>query len=109
MMAIRKMPARFYENAPDIVKAGILDIVTIVPAQPLDYDIILKPEGSDDIAGVDFGRDGARGCHFFLKRHELRAYRDRNRRKRVAWAELPEATKRAIVAYLEWNPEAESE
>jgi hypothetical protein len=33
--------------------------------------------------------------------HEMRAFRDRNRRKRVAWRDLPEPTQQAIVHYLE--------
>lgn len=31
---------------------------------------------------------------------QARAYRGRNRRKRVAWRDLPEPTQRALVAYL---------
>jgi hypothetical protein len=36
-----------------------------------------------------------------LEPHEAREYRETNRRNRVAWRDLPEATRRAIVAYLE--------
>lgn len=98
----RQAPRRFFEGAPDIVKAQVLDFIKIEPAAPLDFDIILRPEPSPaEIVGLDFDRDGASGCHFFLKPHEMRAYRERNRRKRAAWLDLPEATRRAILAYLE--------
>lgn len=98
----RGMPNRFMQGAPDIVKRSIIDILAIKPAAPLDYDIIFRPLPDDsEITGLDFDRYGWHGCHFFLKRHEARAYRERNRRKRVAWAELPPATQNAIVAYLE--------
>jgi hypothetical protein len=108
----RQMPRRFMECAPPIVKARVLDITSINPAAPLDFDIVLREPVTDNESGdsygfngVDFGVYGERGCHFFLKPHEMRAYRDRNRRKRVAWRDMPEATQKAIVAYLEWNPE----
>jgi hypothetical protein len=98
----RRMPRRFMEQAPEIVRAQVLDIIRIEPAAPLDFDLILKPEpNAAEIVGVDFDHDGARGCHFFLKPHEMRAYRERNRRKRIAWHDLPAATQSAIVAYLE--------
>jgi hypothetical protein len=106
------MPRRFMEGAPPIVKAGVLDIIAIRPAAPLDFDIVLREPVTDNetgeiygFNGVDFGVYGERGCHFFLNPHEMRDYRDRNRRKRVAWRDMPEATQKAIVAYLEWNPE----
>lgn len=108
----RGMPARFMEGAPEIVRKNVLDIIAIKPAAPLDFDVLLRPDPADmvdmhraEITGLDFGCSGARGCHFFLRPRDLVGYRDRNRRKRVAWADLPEATRKAIVAYLEWNPE----
>jgi|TARA_R100000049_G_C1944148_1_gene88795 hypothetical protein len=107
IMQFRQAPARFFEGAPDIVKAQVLDFIKVIPAAPLEFDVLLCPASDDrEVTGVDFGQRGARGCHFSLKPHEARAYRDRNRRKRAAWSELPEPTQRAIVAYLEWNPEA---
>lgn len=103
----RGMPRRFLECAPDIVRAQVLDLIRITPAAPLDFDVILRPDPNpQEIVGLDFDRDGAQGCHFFLQPHEARAYRDRNRRKRVAWRDLPEPTQRALVAYLEWDPAA---
>lgn len=103
----RGMPRRFLEGAPDIVRAQVLDLIRIAPAAPLDFDVILRPEPNpQEIFGLDFGQYGERGQHFFLKPHEARAYRGRNRRKRVAWRDLPEPTQRALVAYLEWNPAA---
>ena len=96
------MPARFMEGAPDIVRRNVIDIIGIVPAAPLDFDIVLRPEpDADEIVGLDFGMCGSQGCHFFLKPHEMRAYRERNRRKRVAWSDLPEPTQKAVLAYLE--------
>jgi hypothetical protein len=101
----RGMPARYLEGAPDSVRRHVLDIIKIVPAAPLDFDIVIRPfPGAAGIDGLDFGADGSRGCHFYLQPHEMRAYRDRNRRKRVAWSDLPERTQRAILAYLEWTP-----
>lgn len=102
----RAMPARFYAGAPEIVRKGVLDIFKIAPAAPLEFDIVLKPESpitdmsSAEIAGLDFGANGAQGCHFCLKPHEMRDYRERNRRKRVAWADLPAPTQAAIIRYL---------
>lgn len=98
----RRAPARYFECAPDIVRAQVLDLIKITPGAPLDYDVILKP-GPDpqEVVGLDFGNYGERGCHFFLKPWEMARYRGRNRRKRAAWLDLPEPTRRAIVAYLE--------
>lgn len=96
----RGMPARFMEGAPDVVKCQVLDIIRIVPAAPLDFDVVFRPEpDAPEIFGLDFDTHGAQGCHFFLKPHEARAYRGRNRRKRVAWRDLPDATQKAILTY----------
>ena len=97
----RGMPARFMDGAPDVVKHNVIDILAIVPAAPLDYDVCFRDVDSGEMSGLDFDKHGAQGCHFFLKPHTMRAYRERNRRKRVAWRDLPAATQRAIVAYLE--------
>lgn len=98
----RGMPARYMQDAPAIVRAQVLDLIRIEPAAPLDFDVVLRPEPNpSEIVGVDFDNYGAQGCHFFLKPHEARAYRERNRRKRIAWRDLPEPTRRAILAYLE--------
>lgn len=100
----RSMPARFMEGAPAIVRKNVVDIIKIIPAAPLDYDVIFRQDDTPDDAksyGLDFDKYGARGCHFYLMNHAMRAYRERNRRKRVAWRDLPAATQSAIVAYLE--------
>ena len=97
---VKRMPARFYNHAPESVVAGVADIIAIVPAAPLDYDIVFREKVDGQVVGLDFDRDGAQGCHSFLESHELRAYRDRNRRKRVAWSDLPEATRARVLAYL---------
>lgn len=98
----RQMPARFLSGAPVVVRDQVLDLFAVIPAAPLDFDLILRPDPRvEEITGLDFGRDGAQGPHFFLTPTEWVGYRDRNRRKRVAWADLPEATRAAIVAYLE--------
>lgn len=98
----RGMPARFMKDAPAIVRKGVVDILAIVPAAPLDFDIVLR-EGAtmEEMTGLDFGTNGERGCHFFQTAHAMAAYRARNRRKRTAWNDLPEATRKAIIAYLE--------
>jgi hypothetical protein len=98
----RGMPARFLADAPEIVRRSLVDILAIVPAAPLDYDVIFRPEpDAPEIVGLDFDGDGSRGCHFFLNPHDARGYRERMRRKRVAWRDLPERTKAAILCYLE--------
>lgn len=98
----RGMPRRFLADAPAIVRDKVIDIIAIRPAAPLDYDVVFRPgPGADEIVGLDFGNSGARGQHFFLKPHEACAYRERNRRKRVAWEDLPEPTRAAILNYLE--------
>ena len=100
----RGMPARFTDGAPDVVKRSVIDILAIVPAAPLDYDVIFRqpdtPRGGASY-GLEFGRHGTQGCHFYLTNSDMREYRERSRRKRVAWRDLPDATQRAIVAYLE--------
>jgi hypothetical protein len=96
------MPARFIDGMPDKVRRDVIDIIKITPAAPLDFDVTFRdvsPNGNQ-MTGLDFGADGAQGCHFFLNCHEMRDYRERNRRKRVAWRDLPEATKRAIIRYV---------
>ena len=101
----RQMPRRFMDGAPAIVRREVIDIIAVRPAAPLDFDIVFRTVAGDgcrqEMAGLDFGNEGSRGCHFFLNPHEMRAYRERNRRKRVAWRDLPAATQRAIVRYLE--------
>lgn len=98
----RQMPRRYLEGAPAIVQAQVLDLIKVTPAAPLEFDIVLRPEPNpQEIVGVDFGNYGERGCHFFLTPRQWVGYRDRNRRKRAAWRDLPEPTQRAIVAYLE--------
>jgi hypothetical protein len=97
----RGMPARFMEGAPSIVRKSIIDVIRIEPPAPLDFDVCLRDDAAGQMVGLDFDRDGARGCHFFLRPHEMRAYRERNRRKRVAWADLPAPTQAAILSYLE--------
>jgi len=104
----RAMPRRYLEGAPAVVRAQVLDLFKIVPAAPLDFDVVLSAPVTDletgevyGFNGVDFGAHGTQGQHFYLKKTELRRYRDANRRKRVAWRDLPEPTQRAIVAYLE--------
>lgn len=109
----RQAPARFFEGAPEIVRKGVLDIISIIPAAPLEYDIIFSGPVTDretgevyGYNGLDFGEWGAQGCHFFLSVRpgadlNIRDYRERNRRRRVAWRDLPEPTQRAILRYLE--------
>ncbi len=98
----RGMPARYMHDAPAVVRRHILDLIRIEPSAPLDFDIVLRPDPNPtEIVGLDFGADGSRGCHFFLKPYEARAYRERNRRNRIAWRDLPGPTRRAILAYLE--------
>lgn len=78
----------------------ILAIIKIEPPAPMDYDVLMK-ESDGTTFGLDFDRDGYQGCHFYLQPHEMHAYRKANRRKRVAFEELPEKTQRAINTYLE--------
>lgn len=100
----RRAPRRFLVDAPAIVRKNVVDIIEIKTAAPLDYDVIFRqpsePRGGASYC-LDFGNAGEQGCHFYLPGDEMRAYRERNRRHRVAWNELPAATQRAIVAYLE--------
>lgn len=100
---LRGMPRRFMEGAPEAVRKGVIDLFRVDPPAPLEFDVVLRETGdlpSAECIGLDFGDTGLRGCHFFLKQHEMRAYRERNRNKRVAWKDLPEETKAAILAYL---------
>lgn len=96
----RGMPARFMQGAPNNVRKALIDIIEINPPAPLDYDIVFRDPSGGQMTGLDFDKLGYRGCHFFLDPHEMRAYRERNRRKRVAWNELPKATQSAILDYL---------
>jgi hypothetical protein len=98
----RGMPARFMQDAPAIVRAQVLDLIQNPRNNVCEFDVILRPEPNpQEIVGLDFDNRGRRGCHFFLKPSEARNYRDRNRRKRIAWRDLPEPTRAAIVAYLQ--------
>ena len=101
-MQFRKAPARFFDGAPAIVKAHVLDLIKITPPAPLDFDVIFRPDPeAQEVTGLDFASNGAQGCHFSLKPWEASAYLQRNARKRVAWSDLPVATQAHIVAYLE--------
>ena len=100
----RSAPARFFEGAPEIVKAKIAVIHGPFKETVCEYDALFKETTGgtrSEVIGLDFGRYGAQGCHFFLAPHECRAYRERCRRNRIAWADLPEATQKAIVNYLQ--------
>lgn len=101
----RQMPRRFMQDAPAIVHAQVLDLIGPHKDSVCEYDIILRPEPAPrremQVVGLDFDKGGAQGCHFFLEPHQAAAYRERNRRKRVAWSDLPAPTQKAIVAYLE--------
>lgn len=100
----RGMPARFMEGAPDIVRDKVCDLIRVNPPAPLDFDVIFKGVIGDgvraEMTGLDFSAGGAQGCHFFLHPHDMAAYRAKNRRKRIAWRDLPEPTQRRIVGYL---------
>ena len=100
----RGMPRRFMVDAPAIVRGNVVDVLAIKPGAPLEYDIIFRqssePRGGASY-GLDFGSGGEQGCHFYLTNHDMRGYRERKRRHRVAWNDLPNETQRAIVAYLE--------
>jgi hypothetical protein len=97
----RGMPARFMDGAPDVIRRNVLDIVATPRDSVLEYDVVFRPEpDAAEIVGLDFGVYGWQGCHFFLEPHKARAYRERNRRKRVAWADLPEPTRKSILRYL---------
>jgi len=96
----RGMPARFMIGAPENVRRDVIDILDNGPDAALRYDVIFRPEpDAPEIVGLDFG-DDMRGCHFFLKPHEMRAYRARNRLRRVAWLDLPERVRSNIRHYL---------
>lgn len=96
----RGMPARFMADAPEDVRRAIIDIIAIRPAAPLDFDVVFRDTSGGEMAGLDFGTRGERGCHFFLAPHEMRDYRERNQRNRVAWKDLPPDTRNAISDYL---------
>jgi hypothetical protein len=101
----REMPKRFTEGVPEKVRRDVIDIIKITPAAPLDYDVVFRhvetlPGWRSEMVGLDFGQHGERGCHFFLEPHQMRDYRGRNRRKRVAWKDLPNETQASIIAYV---------
>ena len=99
----RGMPARFMADAPEIVRRNVVDIIAVKPAAPLEYDVIFRqdaePRGGTSY-GLDFGNGGEQGCHFYLSDYDMRAYRERTRRKRTRWADLPKPTQTAILRYL---------
>lgn len=102
-MTPRQAPARFFTNAPEIVRRSILVIHGPFKDTPCPFEILFRPEPDDtQVTGLDFDSHGAQGCHFFLKPWEARNYRERNRRtKRLAWTDLPAPTQSAILRYLE--------
>lgn len=97
----RGMPARFMNGAPDIVRKNVIDIIS--DSAPLDYDVIFRqqdtPRGGASY-GLNFDKYGDRGQHFYLTNYDMRAYRACQRRRRVAWLDLPEATRKSIVNYI---------
>jgi hypothetical protein len=96
------MPARYLKDAPEIVRKNVLDVLGPFGDLHQGFDVILRPDpGAQEVIGLQIALHGWLASHFFLKPHEMRAYRARNRRKRGAWADLPERTQRALVAYLE--------
>lgn len=101
----RGMPERFMNGAPKIVKKEIIDIIKT--DGNLEYDVIfrhveppLKGSFHSEMSGLDFDSYGSRGCHFFLSVSDMKAYRERKRKDRVYWNDLPEATQKGIVSYL---------
>jgi hypothetical protein len=97
----RRAPARFFDGAPEIVRKGVVGVYLNPRDTVLEYDVILSEGDGENVIGLDFGTYGWVGCHFFLRPHEYRGYNARNRRKRVAWADLPAKTRDSIVDYLE--------
>lgn len=97
---VRRMPKRFLAGAP----REILDVFDYKDkAAPLRFDVIFADTyGHDDqrgpyVCGVDYGEHGERGCSFELSVWEAQGFRRRNSRKRIAWTDLPEPTKTAIL------------
>ena len=102
----RGMPARYLKDAPEIVRQNVLDVLgQHVPAHDSRlrlYDVVFRPGLNPvEVVSAYFDASGWHGCPTPLNPHDMRKYRARNRRKRVAWADLPKVTQKALVAYLE--------
>lgn len=99
---VRRMPKRFLENAPE----QVYDIFDN-PETHDRYTIVLKPY--EHRLGMFAPYLGASenpfspqgfGISDEMPVHMLRSYRDRNRRARISWNELPEAVKRAVKGLI---------
>lgn len=99
----RAAPSRFRVGMPAIVQTHILDIFGPFEDAVCEYEVLFKPSrpnNPEEIEGLDFDADGGRGCTFGLNPWQARRYRERFRRRRVAWSDLPEATRVRIATEL---------
>ena len=99
----RRMPRRFLDGAPDYV----LDIIDHGPNGPHDrYAVVFgKSEmchanGTYYLHGLGLSESGA-SYWFELTRADCAAYRARNRRRRIAWNDLPVCVREAVIDRVE--------
>lgn len=91
---LRRAPKRF--GYPP----GILDVFRYTEPSPCPLDVVFDSHAPQYYAS-DFYEDGSRGCSFEMATHEFRAYRARNRHRRVAWSDLSDGARAAILRYME--------
>ena len=95
MTTIKRMPKRFLEDAP----REVYDIFDNGGETHDRYDVFLSPE-QDFIPLIAFNEDGG-FYHEDLEVWQFRGYRDRVRKTRIAWNDLPEVIRKNVLYEIE--------
>jgi hypothetical protein len=97
-MTMRRFGARWRD---DSTPRDVLDVFFIEGR----YEVLLRngaTDGSEEWAdGLDVDPEGFRHPSFELEPHQARAYRYRNGKRRVRWADVPQPVRAIVAAWLE--------
>ena len=97
MAMIKRMPKRFLEDAP----REVYDIFDNGGETSDRYDVFLSPE-QDFIHLTSYTQAGW-FYHDDLPVMQFRGYRDRVRKTRIAWNDLPEKIRKHVLYEIEEN------
>lgn len=100
----RRAPVRFMEGAP----LAVIDCIDNGPQWSNDrYDIIFDTSQASAIHYLNGISCTASGGWYTFELHalDMRELRERNRRKRIAWRELPEAVRKSVNHWLAMGSE----
>lgn len=98
----RKMPARYYEGAPQIVRDKVAYIVKLPEPQAagMTHEILMVEQDVEgNTVGIDVG-PSFEGQHFFLSHVETREYKRTYGKRKTRWNGLPAAMQQTITNYL---------